>query len=235
MVKATDGASSDDEVYDAVDLISESEDDDECTVERNEEREIISSLEETDATSTRHQARPSRQSALDERTNPGRDEAIDHGTHGSELHGVVVNTHFAGEMESFALANVLDRAVSEAVSEPKRVRFQESVVRTSAASEDDDDDVNPFLSQEQLDPDFRSLIENDDEDDEDDGSQGDGASDQGDEEWLEKELRAAIDDGTYDDGPLEGGTFEDGTFDDGAFVTDSGTVHRAGACALVSH
>lgn len=46
-----DGTSSDDEVYDGVDLISDS-DEDETTVENREERNIISSEEEIDTAGT---------------------------------------------------------------------------------------------------------------------------------------------------------------------------------------
>lgn len=101
-----------------------------------------------------------------------------------------MNPYFANEMESFTVASALDHAAREVALESKRVRFQEEPwysdeTGSEGSSENEDDLLNPFMQQDQLDPEFRSLIENDEDEDEDEDSSV--ATNEGDGHWDERE------------------------------------------------
>ena len=173
-IEFDEGQLSDDDVYDAVDLISESDDDaDPDSVERVEEQNIIGSEEENDLMGDGKD------------TSVSRSELPDHGVDATDWQGfgledaeshAQMNSYFESEMEvgnaASAVDPVLDRAASEVVSEGKRVRFHEEVLYSASissvvdySSDDGDHFGGPFIQQDQLHPRFRSLIENDRDDD----------------------------------------------------------------------
>lgn len=173
MVDDDAGQPSDDEVYNDVDLISDSDDADPDTVERAEEQNIIGSEEENDV-------------GLREVTSVTGSDVHDHGQgeDPSDWEGfgmddadphAHMNSYFESEMDvgnaAGALDPVLDRAASEVVSEGKRVRFHEEVLYSASISSvvDSSDDGEHygglFVQQDELHPRFRSLIENDRDDD----------------------------------------------------------------------
>ena len=215
MVETADGTSSDDEVYDAVDLISDSEDD-ESTVEHDEEQNIISSEEEVDTLPVGDSTQ--RRGSLDEDDNSRVDDEDGSEDLKANLQGswvparvqpsdaecAYMNPYFANEMEMFNAANICERTQPMAFPETKHVHFQDDNIFDSdgscsvTSSDDENGHLDPFMCQDQLDPDFRSLIENDEDDD-------DGDEDQDDEdEEIQTTLRFECD----EKNPLEGSASE---------------------------
>lgn len=166
--------SSDDEVYNNVDLISESDEGDPA-VEEVEERDIIESEE---GRARRVPLTPGSPSSADVAGDAGDEwEGFDIDQHGETGHSDLalthMNPHFADEMEMFHAASAYDRAASTPVSESKRVRFQidSDVAHSNSSSSSSDSNrgrfQSLFMQQDQLDPQFRHLIENDQDDEED--------------------------------------------------------------------
>ena len=215
MVETADGTSSDDEVYDAVDLISDSEDD-ETTVELDEEQNIICSEEEIDTVPAGDSMQ--KRGSLDDDDdnirvdNEDGSKELKANLQGSRILGRVppsdaecayMNPYFANEMEMFNAANVCERTQSTAFPETKHVHFQDEIFDSdgscSVTSSDDESGLlGPFMCQDQLDPDFRSLIENDEDEDDGDEDQDD------EEEEIQTTLRFECD----EKDPLEGFALE---------------------------
>ncbi|KAI9791286.1 MAG: hypothetical protein M1816_004067 [Peltula sp. TS41687] len=175
--------SDDDSIYDAVDLISESDDDaDPDTVERVEEQNIIGSEEEENDMTTM----PAAAAGEDVSVVLRRTELPDHGIDATDWQGfgdlddpepyaAPMNSYFESEMEvgnaASAVDPVLDRAASEVISEGKRVRFHDEVhfsANVSSvmdySSDEGDHFGGPFVHEDELHPRFRSLIANERDD-----------------------------------------------------------------------
>ncbi|KAI9790933.1 MAG: hypothetical protein M1833_001732 [Piccolia ochrophora] len=165
MARTSVESSSDDD-YKGVELISESEED-EPSVEQAEEQIIIDSEEDTELAGVL--APPTigwGDFDLDDDPLPADITMTDE-------HDAHTNPYFASEIEIFNAASAFNRDPSEAASESKRVRFTDDLIisgSTSSSHSEEDEDVFPdlFMQQDQLDPHFRSIIENDQ--DADDGA-----------------------------------------------------------------
>ena len=169
-----DGSSDDDEVYNDVDLISES-DGDEPAIEQVEEQMIIGSEEGEDVlgdvvSGTRSESSSAAEEGSDW-SGGGLEDLLPRGS--SPFFDVAyahLNPYFANEMEVINVATASDRAACRAASESKRVRFQEDLIKTDVSSsilpsEDGHPFTDLFVQQDQLNPHFRSLIENDQDED----------------------------------------------------------------------
>ena len=175
---------SDDEDYNAVDLISDS-DEEEPTVEKIEERMIIDSEEENDA-------------AFVPRNNKSRASSVSSdGWQGFDLEGSLFLSDMpffdeqmgrlhaddlASETELYNGNSIIELDHSPSPPPTRRVRFADDDIvpthdNTTSTNSDADEDVFPdlFLQQDSLDPTFRKLIENDDDEDANSNMDGEGS------------------------------------------------------------
>ena len=155
----------DDDSYDAVDLISESDDEDD--IEREEEKVIIDSEEERSKTKTDKRHR-SRSASAEFWGGFSPDAAPEDAPFFDEHFG---RTEHYSEFELYSPSQLDDeKALPEAQnSQKRRVRFAEDIPRSSSSSftsttSEVDTNLFPdlFLQQDKLDPAFRQMIENDD-------------------------------------------------------------------------
>lgn len=202
MVDIIEVTSSDDELYDAVDLISDSSDEGDTDVERAEERNIICS-EENDKNKLGKTGGDDDKVGAEQKKNDDDDvlenedveqhdgEVPDEGgVHLSEVECAHTNPYFASEMEMFQAAKIYDRAASETALDDshRHVRFREeesfqeeefflvNCMTMGSDEEDDEDDglADVYMQQDQLDPEFRSMIENDEDEDRGEGDENGG-------------------------------------------------------------
>ena len=175
---------SDDEDYNAVDLISDS-DEGEPTVEKIEERMIIDSEEENDA-------------AFVPRNNKSRASSVSSdGWQGFELEGSLFLSDMpffdeqmgrlraddlASENDLYNGNSIIELDHSPSPPPTRRVRFADNDIiptydTSTSTNSDADEDVFPdlFLQQDSLDPTFRKLIENDDDEDAHSNTDGEGS------------------------------------------------------------
>ena len=164
---ATSEGIEDDDNYDAVDLISET--DDEEDLEREEEKIIIDSEEEHDKPKVDKRSR-SRSSSAEGWDGFPADATPGDAPFFDEHFG---RTEQCGEFELHSPTQLDDGKVSEEARTPpkRRVRFVDESPRRSSSSSTSggseiDADAFPdlFLQQDRLDPTFRQMIENDNED-----------------------------------------------------------------------
>ncbi|KAI9811302.1 MAG: hypothetical protein M1832_000916 [Thelocarpon impressellum] len=173
---AESGTSDDDAAYKAVDLISDS-DSDEPDVEEAEERNIIDEAASSAAGTAALPCSPPPSVASDWEGFEIPDPLFS--AEGGDPYSQD-NPYFADELELYNVANALDRDSPVPAPESKRVRFQDDVACSdspSSVTTDGDEDVFPdlFMQQDLLDPQFRQMIEND-QDNDDGGSGGSNAS-----------------------------------------------------------
>ncbi|KAI9678760.1 MAG: hypothetical protein M1817_005817 [Caeruleum heppii] len=183
-VGSTAQSSSDDEDYKAVDLISDS-DDAEPDVEQAEERNIIESeVDNDDGGGSAALVGPPPPSVASDCWE-GFD--LDEGLFSADLQfAQLFETQDAhdqlyptAETDFLDSLDVNTPATSPTITESKRVRFTDELPSSDTSTSDEDDDVFPdlFMEVDQLDPHFRRMIEN--EQDNDDGnshsSDGDGS------------------------------------------------------------
>ena len=175
---------SDDEDYNAVDLISDS-DEEEPTVEKIEERMIIDSEEENDAVCVTRADR-SRSSSVSSDGWQGFD--LEGGLFLSDMPffdeqmGRLRADNLASEVELYNGNSLIELDHSPTPLHTRRVRFaDEDIIPTyddsTSTNSDADDDVFPdlFLQQDSLDPTFRKLIENDNDEDTNPMMDGEGS------------------------------------------------------------
>ena len=174
MAETAVASSSDDEEYKAVDLISDS-DEDEPDVEQAEERNIIHSEEEHSDSAAPVERDSSPQPSVDWEGFDLNDKIFSADL--TELGNPFADTepHFANEIELYNAASMLDHDSPRPGFESKRVRFRDDVPHSDSSrsmSTDGDDDGFPdlFMQQDSLDPHFRCMIEADG--DADDGASG---------------------------------------------------------------
>ncbi|KAI9844019.1 MAG: hypothetical protein M1837_005954 [Sclerophora amabilis] len=173
MARSVIGSSSDEDDYQAVDQISESEED-EPDVEKVEEKFIIDSEEDYDengastlrVTSSKPSSHAS-SSAAGDWEGFDLDQNLSHSDMSYfDDHFANTNPFLASEIEVFNAVNAFDRDGSEQRPESKRVRFDDSLFQqdassTTTSSEDDGNLLDPFVPHNRLDPNFRRLIEDD--------------------------------------------------------------------------
>ncbi|KAI9800512.1 MAG: hypothetical protein M1825_004060 [Sarcosagium campestre] len=169
-------ASSSDDDYMGVDLISDS-DEDEPSVERAEERLIMDSELEGDA-----DIDLTAPFGVDEWDGIHLDESL-FPAESSVLDDLFphANPYFANEFDMLNTSNTSAQEVgSECVSESKRVRFKDDPVHsrtpsTSSSEEDMEPFPDLFMQQDQMDPGFRHIIEHEQEDGVSESSAGEGS------------------------------------------------------------
>ena len=155
---------SDDEGYEGVDRVGDSDEDDPC-VERLEEKWIIDS-EEGNSSPLGSPVIPNAPSSVSSGGWPGLD--LDVPFFDEEISRVHSN-EFANEVDIFNDARVFDCESPSPSPPPRKVRFADEVYGHSNGTSSDDSSVEEspfpdlFLQQDRLDPKFRQIIENDDD------------------------------------------------------------------------
>ncbi|MCJ1396930.1 hypothetical protein MMC11_000122 [Xylographa trunciseda] len=214
----TSTAQSEDEDYNGVDLISDS-DEGEPTLEKMEERMIIDSEEENGGgvVSRNFPTSPPSTTSEDWRGIGFGDDSF--------LSDIPFFDEQIGRTDSDALANALDlyreSTPSQILPSPelaptRRVRFADDVShssdsRTSLATVDNSIFPDLFMNQDSLDPTFRQLIENDDEDENHSITDGEGSYwDLDDNEDFELERHGLGDDSSSNGGSSSGYETDEG-------------------------
>ena len=221
---------SDDEDYNAVDLISDS-DEEEPTVEKIEERMIIDSEEENNIDFVPRTIKP-RSSSISSDEWQGFD--LEGGLFFSDMPffdeqmGRMSHNDAASEGGLYDGGSILELDHSPSPPPARRVRFVDDVVTaydsTSSSNSDADNEVFPdlFMHQDSLDPGFRKMIENDNDGDANSTSDGEGSYwNLNDNEDFELEKHGLKDDGDSSDSCGSSSGYESAFDNDRMCCTDT--------------